>query len=181
MAKANNSTPERLAPKFQAIHLEGGVSELTTMHELKPGGVERIRAFLASPNGREVISTLEEVHFARWFVIDGDRLVFCSDFVGQLDDFFARLAIRSDFSHNIWRHCVGCPAPEPVSELMQFIASGQIQTLGFYCAYPTLSVPQIRKLVDWQRKFMTLQKELARPMRKDSLASAVGVTSDPLR
>ena len=175
-APAANSSP---GLRFQEIQLAGGVSELTTLHRLQPGGAGRIRAFLDKTEPGELLDALGEVHFARWFVIDGSRLAFCAEVDGRLDDFFTRLTAGSDIAHNIWRHCVGCPAPQPTAELARFIAAGQIQTLACCSPYPTLSVGEIRKLVDWQKKFIALQKQLARPARQDTLAGAVGVSPDP--
>lgn len=161
------------------IQLRGNVSEFASIHRLQPHGAERLRAVLSHGVGAEILGMLGIVHFAHWYLLDGERLLFCCCYDGDAGDYVEALEQNSDTLYEIWRHCIGCPDREPPDELVEFITSGQTQTLAFYGAYPSLRVAQIRKFADLQAKVVNFQKDLAKPTPDtDFGAAGVGPEND---
>lgn len=68
----------------------------------------------------------------------------------------------------------GAPEPdEDFSRVIEFFAKHQVETFGYYCAYPELTVNQIRRDADWRKKVLDMQKSLARPATDVAMGQTV--------
>ncbi|MDJ0740537.1 MAG: hypothetical protein QNJ91_12525 [Gammaproteobacteria bacterium] len=140
--------------------------EVTLMHRVRPGQETVVAALLDSAQFCDRVRHLEGVHFLRLFAIDGGtRLVFCGDFDAPPEDRFARLCLRYQMQlDELWSHCTGFPAGgiADLQAFSAFVATG-LQPCGFrYSAFPQVTVRQIQKALDWKRKTVSFQIELAK-------------------
>lgn len=97
----------------------------------------------------EEVDTVGTVHFARWVNLhDHDQIAFFSVFDGALrqyiEDFAKYMGPTFDL---LFKHVVNAP-PMPVQKnvdaFFNWIVENNLKVSGFYCAYPTLSVQDIR-------------------------------------
>jgi hypothetical protein len=155
------------------------VQEFTGMWPLKPDAdlVKFTKALAPggwiNPPGESfapMMTKLGLIRTARWFVartqdFEGYTLFFISQFDGSLEKYFDDFVLNGkDNLAAIWGHCVGCPTgPNATArDIVQYIASGQIKTLGVYDVFPSLRIAQIYKSVDWYEKTRKFQRSIAK-------------------
>ncbi|MFB8331537.1 hypothetical protein ACWGJ1_27305 [Bacillus wiedmannii] len=125
----------------------GQVSELTIIIPLKPGGADNLRKKLReNPNQAEVMARIGTVHDMRWVIFDEDkRLLFATaydgDWDGYIDDFGTQIPKVLDYFFMETEGYPGINSPT----IKDFIASHQITSSGWYCAYPENTVKDIWK------------------------------------
>ncbi|CDM62304.1 MULTISPECIES: hypothetical protein [Rhizobium] len=118
----------------------------------------------------EATTMLGLIRTARWFVartqdFDGYALFFISQFDGSLDKYFDDFVLNGKENlTKIWGQCVGCPSgPDATaSDIVEYIARGQIKTLACYDVFPSLSLGQIYKAADWYEKTQKFQRAVAK-------------------
>ncbi len=118
----------------------------------------------------EATTMLGLIRTARWFVartqdFDGYALFFISQFDGSLDKYFDDFVLNGKENlTKIWGQCIGCPSgPDATaSDIVEYIARGQIKTLACYDVFPSLSLSQIYKAADWYEKTQKFQRAVAK-------------------
>jgi len=154
------------------------VKEFTGMWPLKPDAdLEALQAALL-PGGwtppdmtfAEATTKLGLIRTARWFVartqdFDGYTLFFVTQFDGSLAKYLDDFVLNGKENlQKVWGQCIGCPTgPESTaSEVVDYIARGQIKTLACYDFVPSLSNSQIYKNADWYEKTLKFQRAVAK-------------------
>ena len=154
------------------------VKEFTGMWPLKPDAdLEALQAGLL-PGGwtppdttfTEATTALGLIRTARWFVartqdFEGYTLFFVTQFDGSLAKYFDDFVLNGKENlQKVWGQCIGCPmGPESTaSDVVDYIARGQIKTLACYDFVPSLSNSQIYKNADWYEKTLKFQRAVAK-------------------
>lgn len=97
----------------------------------------------------EQTDTIGTLHFARWVNLrDHNQIAFFSVFDGSLKQYIADFSKYMGPTFDLlFKHVVNAP-PMPVEKnvdaFYEWIAANNLKVSGFYCAYPTLSVQDIR-------------------------------------
>jgi len=95
----------------------------------------------------DAIGTL---HFARFVVLGETTLAFVSEYDGELRDYVMDFTkFLGPIFDTIFAHVVD-PPPSPVAKnaeaLIDWVKAHNVEPLAFYCAYPQLSVGDIKTL-----------------------------------
>ncbi|MEM7251757.1 MAG: hypothetical protein AAF493_10070 [Pseudomonadota bacterium] len=109
------------------------------------------------------------VHSLCFFVThDSDRVMFFGDFDPPIHDALALVLARCATPLDAaWAHCKGYPAAgmSKPEAFVKFLALGY-EPVGFhYRAYSNATVDQVCRALDWRRKTMRFQVELAKAPR----------------
>jgi hypothetical protein len=153
------------------------VKEFTGMWPLKPDAdMEALEAALL-PGGwtppditfAEATTSLGLIRTARWFVartqdFDGWTLFFVTQFDGSLEKYLDDFVLNGKENlQKVWGQCIGCPmGPDSTaSEVVEYIARGQIKTLACYDFVPSMSNSQVYKAQDWYEKAVHFQRAVA--------------------
>jgi hypothetical protein len=153
------------------------VKEFTGMWPLKPDAdLEALQAALLpggwtppDSNFCKETTALALIRTARWFVaktqdFDGWTLFFVTQFDGSLQKYFDDFVLNGKENLlKVWGQCAGCPeGPDATAtDVVDFIARGQIKTLACYDFAPSLGNTQIFKGQDWYEKAQKFQRAVA--------------------
>lgn len=137
----------------KGIQLANNVTELTAIAPLVPGGADRLRAIFAdrrqaeAKGGRSPIEQIETIHYARWVILDGGtRLLFTSNFDGDLDGYLREFAERDEIPLNmIFGSCDGWPGARPADSFIQYVRKHMIPAEYYYGAYPKTTVKEVKR------------------------------------
>ena len=127
---------------------QGTVSELLIIAPLAPGGAERLRALLELRNGDfSDTDRVGTVHDMRFLFLDNDtKMLFATAYDGEwdpyIDDFAAKIPDGLDVLFTVWDGWPGIHSPT----VKDWIAKHQIPAVGWYVAYPDLTVRDILRL-----------------------------------
>lgn len=144
----------------KGIQLANNVTELTAIAPLKPGGADTLRKIFdarkqAEANGeRSPIELIESIHYARWVLLDGGtRLLFTSNFDGNLEDYLAEFAERDEGPINlIFGNCEGWPGARPVGPFIQYVRDHMVPAEYYYSAYPKHTVKEVKRALYWKQE-----------------------------
>jgi hypothetical protein len=145
---------------IKGIQLRNNVTELTAIAPLKPGGADLLRMIFAGRKAAEAkgesspIEQIESIHYARWVILDGGtRLLFTSNFDGDLEGYLSEFAERDEGPLNlIFGNCVGWPGARPVGPFIQYVRDHMIAAEYYYSAYPRHTVKEIKRALYWKRE-----------------------------
>lgn len=145
---------------IKGLQLANNVTELTAIAPLKPGGAEALRATFATKRQQEArgapnpIEQIESIHYARWVILDGGtRLLFTSNFDGDLEDYLAEFAERDEGPLNgIFGYCEGWPGARPVGPFIQYVRDHMVPAEYYYSAYPRYTVKEVKRALYWKVK-----------------------------
>ena len=152
------STPDTTTPANRVGLRDGQVSELTVLVPLKPGGAEKLRAFLASVKGRfagaDLVGT---VHDMRFVILENDtKLLFASAYDGDWESYITAFATKiPDAMDALFSVVEGWPGIHS-NTVKDFIAQHQVSATGWYVAYPEATVARIRQALKVQDALNTL-------------------------
>jgi len=127
---------------------QGKVSELLVIAPLVPGGAERIRALLELRNGdfsdTDKVGTVHDMRFL--FLENDTKMLFATAYDGDwdpyIDDFAAKIPDGLDVLFTVWEGWPGIRSPK----VKDWIVEHQIPAVGWYVAYPDLTVRDILRL-----------------------------------
>jgi hypothetical protein len=144
----------------KGIQLANNVTELTAIAPLKPGGADQLRQIFAgrkraeAVGGRSPIEQIESIHYARWVILDGGtRLLFTSNFDGNLEDYLAEFAERDEGPINlIFGSCEGWPGARPVGPFIQYVRDHMVPAEYYYSAYPKHTVKEVKRALYWKQE-----------------------------
>lgn len=156
----------------KGLQLANNITELTAIAPLKEGGAEALRALFAERRRDErqglpsPIERIESIHYARWVILDGGtRLLFTSNFDGDLDSYLAEFAERDEGPLNaIFRYCVGWPGARPVDRFIQYVREHMVPAEYYYAAYPQYTVKEVKRALDWKDKTETFIRDWLPPL-----------------
>lgn len=117
----------------------------------------------------ELAEAVDEMGLIHLFSLSraGDSMFFQTNFDGDVVAYFEAFESLGGTLRELMSHLEGCPSADaPFTELLEFLAAGQVNVFTYYCSYPELTVAQIRRDADWRGKAMEFQKSLARPADK---------------
>ena len=126
----------------------GRATAITTLTRLKPGA--RLQLAAVFWIGRHVTATLRKlealsfIHYARWAIVDGDHLLFESNFNGTWDQYIdAFSAVVPLRMKAIWGSSYGFPGPVPVEPFKAYIRRHELRANHYWSAYPGASTTEI--------------------------------------
>lgn len=162
----------------KGIQLANNVTELTAIAPLIPGGADRLRAIfadrrLAEAKGeRSPIEQIETIHYARWVILDGGtRLLFTSNFDGDLDAYLKEFAERDEAPLNmIFGSCDGWPGARPADAFIQYVRKHMVPAEYYYGAYPKTTVKEVKRALYREETTDAFTKKVL-----PSLADLVGI------
>ena len=103
-----------------------------------------------------------------------DKMLFQTNFDSDVVAYFEAFKDLDGPLREILAHFEGAPGPDAdFTALLEFIASQQADVVAYFCAYPELTVNQIRRDADWRKKVIDLQKSLAQPASKVAWGQSV--------
>ncbi len=151
------------------IQLANNIMELTAIAPLRPGGADQLRALFADRKRREAkgekspIEQIQRIHYARWVIIDGgERLLFTSNFDGELGDYLEEFAERDEAPLNaIFGACIGWPGAKPVAGFIKYVRDHQVPATYYYAAYPRYTVKEVKRGLYWKQETEEFLKALA--------------------
>ena len=127
---------------------QGKISELLLIAPFAKGGAERLRALLELRNGDfSDTDRVGTVHDMRFLFLDNDtKLLFATAYDGDwdpyIDDFAAKIPDGLDVLFTVWEGWPGIRSPK----VKDWIVEHQIPAVGWYVAYPDLTVRDILRL-----------------------------------
>ena len=127
---------------------QGKVSELLFIAPFAPGGATRLRALLQLRDGSfDDTDRVGTVHDMRFVFLDNDtKLLFATAYDGEwdpyIDDFATKITDQMDV---IFTACEGWPGIRS-PKVKDWIVKHQIPAVGWYVAYPDLTVRDILRL-----------------------------------
>jgi hypothetical protein len=127
---------------------QGKVSELLVIAPFAPGGAERLRALLDLRDGDfSDTDRVGTVHDMRFLFLDNDtKMLFATAYDGDwdpyIDDFAAKIPDGLDVLFTVWEGWPGIRSPA----VKDWIVKHQIPAVGWYVAYPDLTVRDILRL-----------------------------------
>lgn len=102
------------------------------------------------PNMFDAADAIGTLHFARFVALGETTLAFVSEYDGELRDYVMDFTkFLGPIFDTVFAH-VAEPPPTPVAKnadaLVDWVKAHNIDPLAFYCAYPQLSVSDIKAL-----------------------------------
>jgi hypothetical protein len=125
----------------------GGVSELTSIVDLKPGGADRLRRIFAMVRGNfsgaNRVATLHDMRFV--FLENDTKMLFATTYDGDwdtyIDDFATKIPALMDLIFDSMEGWPGIKSPD----VKDYIVSKQITAAGWYVANPRQTVVDIKR------------------------------------
>lgn len=153
------------------VQLSGNISPFAATYTLKqddPDGHARaIADLVGSADFGEAVSEMALIHIFSLSRIDRDHILFQTNFDGDVVAYFEGFKPLEAPLREILAHFEGAPGPDAeFTALLEFIAAGQVEVIGYFSGYPELTVNQIRRDADWRSKLIDMQKSLAQPAGK---------------
>jgi hypothetical protein len=143
-----SSTRARVESAGRTGVRQGKVSELLFITPFAPGGAARLRALLQLRDGSfDDTDRVGTVHDMRFVFLDNDtKLLFATAYDGEwdpyIDDFATKITDQMDV---IFTACEGWPGIRS-PKVKDWIVKHQIPAVGWYVAYPDLTVRDILRL-----------------------------------
>ena len=124
---------------------------MTFKSHLRASALKLVGPALVEKKGQEGMETIGTVHVAHWVPFENDHIGFCTVYDGDMEKYIQDFAERSRSSSiSIFPHVEGAP-PTPVAKnaqaFYQWALDSNYPPIGFYSAYPGLSVLDIRALL----------------------------------
>ncbi len=119
-------------------------------------GLKLLGPALIGEKGHEALSAVGTVHVSHFVPFENNQLGFFTIFDGSFETYIQDFADKTSFTFNtLFPNIVG-GSPTPVEKnaqaFYQWALRENYPPIGFYCAYPGLSVLDIRALLADQRQ-----------------------------
>ena len=149
------------------VKLAGNIAPFAGIYALKKDDLEgHAKAIAELVGAKEIGDAISECELIHVFSISRvrDQIFLQTNFDGDLIAYFEAHQTLEEAVREILSHLDGAPEPgAEFTKLLEFLAAGQVDVIAYYCAYPELTVSQIRRDADWRIKVVELQKSLAYP------------------
>lgn len=155
----------------QTVRLAENVSPFAAVFTLRQsdpeGAAQALAKLIGEPEFADAVSQMALIHIFSISRIGDDKVLFQTNFDADVVAYFEAFKDLEAPLRELLRNFEGAPSPDAeFSALLEFIAAHQVEVIAYFCAYPELTVNQIRRDADWRIKLMDMQKSLARPAEK---------------
>lgn len=139
---------------------------LTTLHDVRPDEAPFVRDALARIESSRSSTGLSAAHLMHCALVGRDRqLLFTAvvDTPGK-QSLAEVLVEHNEILDPVWRRCEGYPTLgiEDPAGMAAFLSAGCERNQLIYSGYPDATVKEVNKALDWMRKTMHFQIELAK-------------------
>ncbi|MEM7226035.1 MAG: hypothetical protein AAF495_23860 [Pseudomonadota bacterium] len=153
------------------LRLSENISPFAALLPLKqddPDGHARAIADLIGTKAfGDAVSEMALIHIFSMSRVGRDHLLFQTNFDSDVVAYFEAFKDLDQPLREILSHLEKAPGKEAdFTALLEYIASCQVDVIAYFCAYPELTVNQIRRDADWRGKVIEMQKSLAQPAGK---------------
>lgn len=122
----------------------------------------------------EKVNEMAVIHIFCLTRISHDQILFQTNFDADVVTYFEGFKDLEAELRALISHFEGAPGSDSdFTGLIEFMAAQQVDVIQYYCAYPELTVNQIRRDADWRQKVIELQRDLAKPPGKAVWGQAV--------
>ena len=157
---ANNVTP------FQSI--------FTLKQDDPDGHAKAISDMIGTQDFADHISNMAIIHIFAITRINHNQILFMTNFDCDVVTYFESFAELEEPVRAILDHFEDAPTrEEEFTKILEYFAACQVDVIAYYCAYPELTVNQIRRDADWRTKVIEMQKSLAQPAGKAAWGQSV--------
>ena len=124
---------------------------MTFKSRLQAFALKLVAGALVGDKGKKASDAIGTLHVAHWVAFENNHLGFFTVFDGDMEKYFQDFADHSAFVFDaLFPHVVGAP-PTPVGKNARAFYEWGVQNnypaIGFYSAYPGLSVQDVRALL----------------------------------
>ncbi len=181
----NQNLPQKQASMIKTIFHQSESQllqqprEMTWLQHLKRVGNR------AHEKRQAAIRKMSTIHYARWFIVDENtlpgldraHLVFTSNYDGNLEDYLDDFAKVDEGPLNlIFGHCIGWPGARPADGFIQYVKEHEHPALIFYANYPSATVGEVRRALEWKNKTQRfIEKEVPKLLKSSSAKSAAAL------
>lgn len=171
----NGTLKYGLSPTVRLADNIAPFSAVFTLKQDDPDGhAKALAELIGTEEFADTVSEMALIHLFSMTRTDRDHVVFQTNFDSDVVAYFEAFKDLEGPLREILSHFEGSPnADATFTELLEFIASSQVEVIAYFCAYPELTVNQIRRDADWRMKVVDLQKSLAHPAEKVAWGQAV--------
>ncbi|MCG8357587.1 MAG: hypothetical protein MI920_18645 [Kiloniellales bacterium] len=153
------------------VRLANNISPFAALFTLKQddpdGHAKAIADLVGTPEFGEAVSEMALIHVFSMSRVGRDKMFFQTNFDADVVAYFEAFKDLDGPLREILKHFEGAPgADADFTSLLEYIAAQQVDVVAYFCAYPELTVNQIRRDADWRKKVIELQKSLAQPAGK---------------
>ena len=153
------------------VRLADNVTPFSAVFTLKQdeadGHAKALADLIGTKEFGEAVSEMALIHIFSFSRINRDQVLFQTNFDADVVAYFEAFKDLEAPLREVLTHLEGSPGPDATfTNLLEFIASQQVDVVAYFCAYPELTVNQIRRDADWRMKVVDLQKSLAKPAEK---------------
>ncbi len=153
------------------VSIAGNATPFAAIYTLKqddPDGHARALAqIIGTKEFGEAIAEMAVIHIFSFSRISHQEVLFQTNFDGDVVAYFEGFKTLEAPLREVLAHFEGAPgADADFTNLLEFVAAGQVDVIAYFSGYPELTVNQIRRDADWRMKIMEFQKSLARPAGK---------------
>lgn len=150
---ANNVTP------FHAI--------FTLKSDDPDGHAKAICDLVGSKAFGDAVSEMALIHIFSFTRINDGQVLFSTNFDADVVTYFEAFKDLDEPLRAVLAHLSGAPDEDATfTAVLEYVAAHQVDVITYYCAYPELTVNQIRRDADWRAKVIDMQKSLAQPAGK---------------
>ena len=133
-----------------------------------------IAEMIGTPEFGKAVSDMARIHIFSISRISRDQVVFQTNFDADVVAYFEAFKDLETPLRAVLSHFEGAPEEGAAfTDLLEFIASCQVEVIAYFCAYPELTVNQIRRDADWRMKVVDLQKSLAHPAENVAVGQTI--------
>ena len=163
------------------VRLADNVTPFAALFTLKQddpdGHAAAIAKMIGAPEFGEAVSEMALIHIFSMSRV-GDKLLFQTNFDADVVAYFEAFKDLEAPLREILEHFEGAPGKDAdFTALLEYIAAQQVDVIAYFCAYPELTVNQIRRDADWRKKVIDLQKSLAQPASKVAWGQSVSAVA----
>ena len=160
------------------VRLADNVTPFASLFTLKQddpdGHAKAVADLIGTQQFGEAVSEMALIHIFSFSRVSRDQLLFQTNFDTDVVAYFEAFKDLEGPLREVLSHFEGDPGPDAeFTALLEFIAAHQVEVISYFCAYPELTVNQIRRDADWRMKIVELQKSLARPAGKVAWGQSV--------
>ncbi len=127
------------------------LTHMTIQSRLQAFAVKLLAKPLLEEKGHKASDSIGTLHFSHWVPFESNRIGFFTIYDGSWEQYMLDFATKTSFVWDaLFPHIKGAPPPpvaKDVQGFSQYLAEINYPAIGFYSAYPGLSVQDIRALL----------------------------------
>ncbi|MEM6354104.1 MAG: hypothetical protein AAF844_00265 [Pseudomonadota bacterium] len=153
------------------VRLADNVTPFAALFDLKKddseGAAKAVCQLIGTKEFGDAVSEMALIHIFSLTRIGTSQMLFQTNFDTDVVSYFEAFKDLETPVRAVLTHFEGAPGSDAeFTAVLEFFASRQVEVAAYYCAYPTLTVNQIRRDADWREKMIDLQKSLVQPAGK---------------